>query len=391
MGIVFIAFLVYTFIPLKKKDEKQSQLKHESAPVLDSHQKGDDYFGSLNQRLEEELDRSFGFFLDSPLPFQNYPVENLKLILAEKNHDQTGEEVFNQFFEFLEKANRIGFYDLSDLFRMDSYRGINKRLKFNIYIALFMLKLKDENILQEVLELPDIIFKKIVNCRPYHIIDNEVVTNFQCFPVLFYFYSLVERLNIFPQSDSTGFFCERIGDICDLSPKKFITRSNDFLSFSVENQKYRISWIEEDHLSPDDHGTYANLMLKTFVFLKQSYLLFPDFQNHGSNIWLEELRRADSGDIELTELKIASEDAAKNLQIQTIFYMPGKSQFVALLKGYDFSREDDFLYRVLHRRIMNFQNTFLSVKFASRFLDPKSFKKELLNFGIYLKTQVPIK
>ena len=399
MAIVFVIFLLYMFVPLKKQEKKSAPTRGDSriekkkveepVPKVEARPP-DDYLGGLNQKLESELGRSFGLMLDSPLPFRNYPVENLKLLLNPGDADGTSKEDSPVFFEFLKKVWRIGFYDLPDLFKPDSDPIIDKRLKFNIYVALFMIKLQEEAVLDEIAELPDVLFKKIVNCRPYLIIDNEVNSDFQCFPVLFYFYRLMERFNLFPQKSISDFFCERIRDICDLSPGKYITQINDLLSFSKENQKFRISWTEEDNLNPDDQETYANLMLNVFIFLKQRYLIFPDDFNKANNRWLEELKKSDSGDIELIDLKISSEDAARDLQVQKIFYMPGKSQFVALLKGVDFSLKKDFLYRILHHRSQDFLKVFLQVDFASKFLDPESFQKELLNFGIYLKTQVPV-
>ena len=59
--------------------------------------------------------------------------------------------------------------------------------------------------------------------------------DFQSLPVLFYFYTLIERMDIFPVADNAAFLKERIGDIRDLSAGKFTARIDNLLSFSHDH------------------------------------------------------------------------------------------------------------------------------------------------------------
>ena len=172
---------------------------------------------------------------------------------------------FSILAEYIKKANRLSFYDLNEMIKFEFPPDVNAILKFNLYLSLFMIKTKEEKIEQEIVELPDVVFIKIVNFIPYLLINNEIETDFQCLPLLFYFSTMVKRLNIYPPKDVTGFFKDRISDMRDLSPNKFILKINDLINFSQDSEKFRITWTEDDDLNPDDHGIYANLNLKTFV------------------------------------------------------------------------------------------------------------------------------
>ncbi len=399
MGIIFILFLVYLFVPLGNKspepvetgtkpseNKKKKPVNMSNIPPITG-----DVLAGFNERIETELEGVLDFLKQSPRPFQNYPVDGLKSVLFPAvDQTDTDQDLFS-LFEVIQKVQRINFYDLKDIFEFNFPEGVDHTLIFNLYTGLFMLKLREGKLIREITEFPDTMFKRIVNCWPYLQINNEIEKDFQSLPVLFYFYMLLQRLDIFPATDVAAFLKERIGDIRDLSPGKLIDQIGNYLGFSRDPQIYRISWTEEDYLNPDDHGNYANLKINTYVFLRQKYLVFPDFQNTKNNKWIRDLKKSDSGDIELIDFQLSDEDPVKNIQIQTIYYAPGKSQFIILLDRHDFTDQSGFLGRLIHQRLLEVQQYFLSVDFTSRFNDPGSFKTGLLNFGCFVKKQVPVK
>jgi hypothetical protein len=399
MGIIFILFLVYLFVPLGKKSPEPVETgtkppenkKKKPVNMSDTHQITGGVFAVFNERIETELEDILDFLKQSPRPFQNYPVDGLRSVLFPAEDQTDTDQDLLPLFEVILKVQRINFYDLKDIFEFDFPDGVDQILIFNLYTGLFMLKIREEKLIREIIEFPDTMFKRIVNCGPYLQINNEIEKDFQSLPILFYFYMLLQRLDIFPTTDVAAFLKERIGDIRDLSPGKLIDQIGSYLGFSRDPQTYRISWTEKDDLSPDDHGNYVNLKINTYVFLNQKYLVFPDFHNAKNNKWIRDLKKSDSGDIELIDFQLSDEDPVKNIQIQTIYYAPGKSQFIILLDRHDFTDQSGFLGRLIHQRLLEVQQYFLSVDFTSRFNDPGSFKTELLNFGCFLKKQVPVK
>jgi hypothetical protein len=395
MGLVMVIFILYLVVPLGKTKQapgepepgKSANLSEKPVEVPHFFKTGD-YFSLFSQKIESELDRISQIILDSEFPFEDYPVDNLEAIFALEKIDEKTRLSHPQFFTQLKKCLMIGFYDLKDLFQFEFPEHVSARLKFNIFVSLFLLKLKSENVQEEIPEFPEVLFRKVVNCIPYLAIHNEIDRDYQALPVLFYFRALANRMDIFPTTDMAGFFMTRIHDIRDLSPGKWITGIAEMIGFSRDPLPYRISWKEADDLNPDDTGVYANLRLKTFGFLRQVYLVFPDFRMPANNTWIKELCEADSGDIELTELQICSEDASKNMCVEKIYYTPGKSQFIVLLRPYDYSGRENPLCRIVFSRLEAFLQNFMVIDFKSRYGDTEAFKDAMLQFGHYLKSQV---
>jgi hypothetical protein len=276
MGLVMVIFILYLVVPLGKTKQapgepepgKSANLSEKPVEVPHFFKTGD-YFSLFSQKIESELDRISQIILDSEFPFEDYPVDNLEAIFALEKIDEKTRLSHPQFFTQLKKCLMIGFYDLKDLFQFEFPEHVSARLKFNIFVSLFLLKLKSENVQEEIPEFPEVLFRKVVNCIPYLAIHNEIDRDYQALPVLFYFRALANRMDIFPTTDMAGFFMTRIHDIRDLSPGKWITGIAEMIGFSRDPLPYRISWKEADDLNPDDTGVYANLRLKTFGFLRQ--------------------------------------------------------------------------------------------------------------------------
>jgi hypothetical protein len=399
MAIICILFLVYLFVPLGR--DGQNPVDGDAVPdndkvskrieLSDNHQTDPDGFTEFSNRIEKELNHVLVFLKESPRPFQDYPIEGLKKILFPPNSLAVVSNELAALYQVIQKAYRINFYDLKDMFDFEFPPGVNNYFIFNLYTGLFMVKLREEGVLREIDEFPDTMFKRIVNCCSYVRIKNEIEKDYQSMPVLFYFYLLIQRLDIFPNDDVTAFLKERIGDIRDLSPGKFIDRINSILSFSRDPRTFRISWKEEDDLNPDDHRSYVNVKISTINFLGQSYLVFPDYHHGENNKWIRDLQESDSGNIELVDFQLSDEDPVKNVQVRFIFYAPGTSRFIVLLVGNDFSEKTGLPARLVRNRIEDVRQYYLSVNFASRFNDSEAFKAELLNFGHFIKKQISIK
>lgn len=393
MGVVMVLFVLYLLVPFgktKKISPAPERPVHRPAKPagVSVQSENNDYFWLLNQRLESELDRISEVIWNSDQAFTDYPTGTLEEILSIDKTDEKTRDAHPLFFSLLQKARKIGFYDLKDLFQFSFPDFISGRLKFNLFVSLFLLKLKSENVTSEILDFPDALFRRVVTCVPYLAIDNEIDQNYQALPVLFYFQALAGRLNVFPAADTTAFFRNRMADIRDLSPGKWMAGVMELVDFSEDMQPFRIFWKESDFLDPDDTGVYPNLNLATLVFLKQIYQVFPDFENPVSSAWIKKLCEADTGDIELVELEISSEDPGKKIGVEKIFYTPGKSQFIVLLRACDFAGSASMLNRLVSSRMEAFIENFFVVDFRLKYLDPPSFKKGLLQFGHFLKAQI---
>lgn len=395
MAIIFILFLVYLFVPLGHRNSESAEGRTDGAgdqikkPRI--RKTGQDFFLDLNRRIETELAEILVSLKKSPQPFRDYPVDGLKKILFPSADPADISKELIPLYEVINKASRINFYDLKDIFEFDFPKGADNTLIFNLYTALFMIKLREENVLREIHEFPDTVFKRIVNCCPYLRIKNEIEKDFQSLPVLFYFSMLLQRLDMFPVNDAAAFLKERIGDIRDLSPGKIIGRVASWLNFSQDPRIYRITWTEEDDLNPNDHKSYPNLKINTYTFLGRKYLVFPDYMHPENNEWIRDLQKSDSGNIELVDFQLFDEDPVKNIHIQAIYYAPGTSRFVVLLDKRDLTGESYFPGNLVYHRLRDVRQYFLTVNFVSRFNDVEAFKTELINFGHFIKKQISAK
>jgi len=400
MAIIFILFLVYLFIPFGENDNQKVKTntneKNDTNAVISqtskSWDKTKEYLTDLNEKISLELVNIYNKTKESDNAFFDYDIKAIKQVFAEVGEPAEDKKEGVLFVKKLKKITHLGFYDLADMVNYDYPQDTDKTLIFNMYLSFYLIKAREENIAEDVGDLSDVVFEKVVNLDAYRLLSQEIEQDYQAFPILFYFKLILERYNLYPVGDDFLFFRDKLDPIQDLSENKVAMKIKDLINFSQTHERYRIEWTEKDGLvDPDDKRVYNNIALRTIHFLKQIYLVFPDYKNDNSNRWIKELLLADSGNIELIGLQISSEDPSKNLQIQKIFYMPQKSQFIVLLKGNNSRVEDNFLERIVFQRMNDFHQNFLSVDFELRFINQKSFKKELDNFGIYLKKQVVVK
>jgi hypothetical protein len=376
MALITIAFLFYIFFPSGSPDKTESTGGSEQQPVKTGTL---NIYAQLNEKLEDELNSLYMGILITNDPFENFWTDPLK-----KAFDGFTDDTLNKF-------QKLSFYDLKDIPTLPSPAEYTDSLKLNLFLSLFLIKMKEEDIVKTFETLPDIEFRKIITFDFYRLVNDEIQKDYQLMPVLFYYTVLMKRLNLYPTIDCFRFFKNKLEHIRDLTPAKYLTRMRELLRFSVSNEVYRLRWVEHDPIDADDSRVYANRTFKTFNFLRQRYLVFPDPDSTESNLWIKELCEADSGDIELSDLSIISEDPANPSQIEKIFYAPVSSQFVVLLKGYEPARDDGFLNTIVSRQIESFQKNLSCIDFSrvkypvSNSEGESNFKSELEQFGIYLK------
>jgi len=369
MAAITIAFILYIFIPFGKEEKKRDQSDEQGKKIV----KKEHFYDELNKKIGRELNSVYLSILISTHPFENYRLETLENVFDEFKNDT------------LDKLSKFSFYDLKEILTLPLPDEYNNALKFNLFLSLFLIKQKEEGIIRKLEALPKNEFQKIIDFDFYQLENNEVQKDYQLMPVLFYFTMLMKRLPIYPAEDNVHFFIEKIKPIRDLTTAKYLIQIRELFRFSASVEPYLLHWVEHDAIGPDDKRIYGNLNLKTFAFLGQTYLMFPDPENPENNLWMKDLCVADSGDIELTDFKIMSKDPSTPLDSKKILYTPVNSEFVVLLKEYETLETHGFLTTMVKKRISDFHKSVTVINFSVAEAEEESFKTQLEQFGNYLK------
>jgi len=394
MLIVIILFFVYLFIPSGGEEEndflkeKAHKTIKKSTLKLKEKKSSNNLFYKFNSEIENELNEIYKSVIESNEIFIDYKTERLKEIINKPGIEKKMGKDLRAFVKILNWLKKLSFFDLNEIKELDFPESVDKRLKFNIYVSIFLIKIKEEEIFESINEFSNKEFKKIVDLKIYDLINNEVDQDFQILPILFFFNNIVKRVNIYSDIDSFIFFKEGIKNIKDLSPGKPLIKMRDLLNFSYEFQNYIIEWTEYDKLDPDDIKVYMNLKLKTFHFLKQYYLVFPDIETMKNNIWIKDLCESDSGDIELIRFKISNENPSQSLKIKKILYSKDGSNFIVLLKEFKRFKDHGFFNRIIENRLELYLKNFKIIDFSEDKINKELFKNKLEEFGNYLKKNI---
>jgi hypothetical protein len=387
MAIITIIFLVYIFLPSGGKTNEKppdvgNSTKHQNKQELSrdgiSTNKTADFYSKLNDIIVEELNSIYLNSTSSEQAFEDYYVDNIRMILIQSEN----------FIS--DKLLKISFYNLNDIINFDFPAELTNPMKFNIFLSLFLIKTKEEAILTKLRGLPQSEWNRIIDFDFYHLINHEVYKEYQLLPVLLYFTELVKDLHIYPTKDTTVFFCNKLENIRDLTTSKQLIGMLEILRFSQSRNRYNIQWLEYDSISADDKKEYRNLNLTTTNFLGQTYLTFPDLNNKSNNIWINELCHADSGNIELKDLNIINETPPNIIQLKKILYTNLDSQFTALIKESGTGGNKGYVSRVVAKRIDKFNSSVIAIDFTKENRVTKSFKEQLTQFGHYLKRLVSV-
>jgi hypothetical protein len=387
MGLITLVFLLYIFIPgsgsTKKKTKKNpepigssssnSQLQNPVKQKLPDDPTEASILLELDQQLQQELETIYKTSIPSPKPFSSYATNKLENLPRQLKSD------------LVAKLFKFSFRDLRDIANLEFPANYSSSLKFNLYLALFLIKLKGDNVEQTFIDLPWSTFEELVDFRCYELINNELSADYQMLPVLFYFKQLAARLNLYPWFDYTSFFKAKLGPLRDLTGSKYLEKIRSLLEFSLQMERYRLRWVEHDGIGADDKKEYGNMNLKTIHFLNQEYLVFPDDANDTNNQWLRDLHGADAGNIELKYLYIHNEDPARNTRIRKIIYSPLNSKFILLMKTYDPQHSQEFTDRILAKCLKEYHKSYTIIDFTDKELDKVTLKKALKEFGHYIK------
>jgi hypothetical protein len=407
MAVIIIVFLLYIFIPSAgKKDNGKNdvpdgkKVKKEikipaktTGKTLSAEPSEKNILEDLDREIEEQLNAVYIDILEADDPFANYNTENLQNLPGEFQD------------KLVEKLYKFSFCDLNDIPTLEFPETYNNSLRLNLFLSLFLLKSREEEILKKYAQLPHSEWEKMIRFECYRLVNNEIEKGYQLIPVLFYLKLLMQRLNLYPAEDETLFFKERTKHLRDLTTGKLLIHIREFLGFSKRSERYRLEWAEEDGMFADDKKIYTNLNLNVINFLKQEYMVFPDPENSENNRWLKELCKADPGDIELENLSIRNQDPAKQLDLRKIIYTPLNPRFVVMLREYQpgidtdpgsytvMSREQGFLNYLVARRMGEFHKNFTIIHFTLAPTDKKKtkrFKQQLIEFGNYLKKNMAL-
>jgi hypothetical protein len=390
MGIITVLFIMYLLIPNKRKIDKQSQPNPEVPTKNDIHKvisklfSKQDLLDLLEGRVERELKRLFKKITQSPRFFEAYNQQGLLAIYkafikkGETNPD------FKDIARTLDRYLRLSFYDLKDIHTIPFPENFTSTLKFKTYLSLFLIRLKEEAMIARLSQTSLTGIKQLVDFTCYSFLGNEVLENYQSLPVLFYFYILMRDINVYTDNNQCRFFTEQLETIKDLTQDKSLIKIQEVLRFSVEPAFFRVHWEEYDSLNPNDKKTYDTLKIPLYSFLGQKYLIFPDKWKKENNAWINDLCDADSGQMELIDLKIQSTDPSKSLAIESINYSPLSARFVILLSGFRDLGNGGFLRDLIRNGLNKYHRNFTIIDYLRFGNMPDLMKKDLKKFGAHL-------
>lgn len=385
MGIITLLFLLYIFLPsggsgeTKTDKDRQPVKKNKTAKQAVKKKLPNDFQSAnmleeKNLEVKKELIAIHHTIISSPEPFTAYSIDGLKKLPA----------LFDSRL-----VDRLYTFSFNDLKKIGSYefpQTYGEPLKFNLFLAVFLLKLKEEGIENEISDLPWEAFTQRIDFSCYQLLKNDIAEDYQLLPVLFYFKQLARRVNVYPWIDITAFFKKQTEALLDRSQSKFLEEIRRLLLFSERREPYRLEWREKDGLlDGDDEKKYPQIAMRTFNFLKQEYLVLPDDSDPGKNQWLKDLFNSDPGEIELVRLSIQSIDPTRAAFLRKIVYTPVNPRFVAVLNEHRPDASGGFLERLIYRSMNQFHKSYTIIPFAPEDTSQDALEKALIAFGKYLK------
>jgi hypothetical protein len=400
MALVVIGFLAYLFLPSGKKSVPETLTSAQMLPEKMVNDKSrnpmaEDVFVAYNSRLEAAL-ASFFQQLDDLELLPHQPAPDVEAALYDSHHLEKGGGRGRQLLDILEKIKRLSVLNLKELLLLEYPNGFSRQYRFNVYSAALLAKVAAENITWHISTASNMEVRKFIDFSVYNLIGNELEKDYQTLPALVYLELSLKRLNIYTDPGQVSFFKDGIDKLRDLTPQKLFLQVVDYLSYAEERSLFRLEWRENDDLDPDDVGVYQKMDLPCVHFLKQKYLVFPASREE-DNLWISELCKADSGDIELGHLSISSEDPAKSIRLDRILYTPETSRFICVLGDTAPQSEPmtngnsrNLLPRRISSLIKSVEKNYRVIDFTNT-NDEKAQKerrRQLKEFGVYLKSVI---
>lgn len=379
MALVTVAFLLYIFFPGGQKDEKRDKvlvnkvMKDLDLPVNEKGEEGNEI---LFRQLREIFRIYFNEFNTGDRSLNLIPAEELEKELRSSLNKKYSEEIGRSLkYRLLDMDRAINVFKDSDLSDFE---------KFDLYIALFLIKSANEDIIGRSLNFTSDEIASFINLNHYILIKNEATENYQTIPVIIYADMLVKKIDIFQPGKEVIFFSEKLTGIGDISPMQHINSIKDIFDLSKELRRFSFSWVEKDALDPDDKGSYKNVPVRRRRFFKLQYLIFPDPGKGGDLTWIRDLVNADSGSIELLDMKITDETPGENYSAKSVIYSETTSRFVIIMDSPSFVSERGYVSIMLNEKMKRINSESRVINFAEKLYSERDFRKKMLNFGKFL-------
>jgi len=381
MGLVTIIFLIYMFFPSGNNDLLQNNTNNETPtgkrgenPKINNEKKNEsDDLPMFLQNVKEELKSLQERIASGDAPFFPPRTEKLEEMLTSK-------KIWDKNNSF-EKILRYRFVDINRIFDSEFIISLNKREKFDMYIALFLLRANNEMIVSQssVWTMKELL--KNSSVEAYKFIDYEVQEDYQSIPAFFYASLFIKKDTFFPPSLESLNFFSKINKIKDLSPGQIINSLRSVASYSSEIKNFTVEWREYDPLDPDDEGVYRGEKWNMQSWLKFRFIIFPDRNN---NRWIKDLINSDRGAFELEDLEISEEVPVEKRIARFILYSTNLSGFIVIIDDPVLFSVNSQVDRIFKEKRLEIEKDFTKIDMLDRYRDKKKFKKELRAFGKYI-------
>ncbi len=379
MALVIVAFLLYLFFPSKGKTEgkEKNPVSHiKKIPKQISDNKVEVVEENKFAELRDLLKTYFNEVNTGDRVISRIPSEKLEEVLRSVLMEKFSEEIGRSLKYRLRDIDRA-----LDVFKDSEISDIEK---FDMYIALFLIKAANEDIIGRSINFTIDEIKSLLNLKHYKLINNEATENYQTIPVIIYADMIVNKTDIFSPGKGVIFFSKILTHIGDISPMQHINSIKDIFDISAEIRRFSFSWVEKDALDPDDKGNYKNVPVKRRRFFKLQYLIFPDPGKGGDLTWLKELVNADNGVIELSDIKVADETPGENYSAKSIIYSESTSRFIFVMDTPSFVSERGYVSIMMKEKINRLNSENIIIHFAEKLYSKKEFKQKLGKFGKFL-------
>jgi len=379
MALVIVVFLLYMFFPSNGKTGKKDKIPINHI-IKNPKQTIDDKVEEINENKFGELRDIFRTYFNEvntgDRVISRIPSEKLEKILRSI--------LMEEFSEKIGRSLKYRFRDMDRAIDVFKDTEISDIEKFDMYIALFLIKAANEDIIDRSINFTIDEIVSLLNLKHYRLINNEASENYHAIPVIIYADMLVKKTDIFSPGKDIIFFSKILTDIGDISPMQHINSIKDIFNISTELRRFSFSWVEKDALDPDDKGTYKNVPVRRRKFFKLQYLVFPDPGKGGDLTWLKDLINADSGAIELSEIKIADETPGENYSAKLIIYSESTSRFIFVMDTPSFVSERGYISIMLKEKMSRLNSENIIINFAEKLYSKKEFKQKLGKFGKFL-------
>ncbi len=378
MALVTIIFLLYIFFPSgEKKPDKGDNIRNKKNSDLQSTP-------DINVEGSETIFSEIRSLLKTYFMEISTGDRSLLLIPDEELEGHLLSKVKGEQLKIIEKSLKFRFRDLGQALDSFKYLNYSDKEKFDLYISLFLIRIKREGIIERAENYSSDEAVKILDLDPYTFIGNEVDENYRSIPIIIFSEILIKRTDIFSPGNDIKIFLMKLSPISDISSMQYVNSLKDILNISSEERKFSFGWVEKDPFDPDDKGIYKNVNIIRRGFFNQKYINFPGVQSSNAMVWIRDLLRADSGTIELKSLKITDETPGENYSARSIVYSETTSRFTIIMDSPSVVTENGIIALMINEKMRRLKNENTIINFSEKLYSKKDFEKKLIKFGKFL-------